>query len=182
MNESLLISQGALLTSNPFLTSIVIAMIIFISGLIIGRIVGKIIEKLLKEFRVDPTIKKKTNIKLSVGKLLGVFVQTSIYILFTVIALNYVGLTSLILNIISIAIIIILSISFILALKDSLPNLIAGISIRKNLSIGKKLKYKDLEGLVEEISLFEVKIKKSNDDVLHIPNSVFVKEKYITKK
>lgn len=182
MNETLLLAKESLVTVNPLLTSIVLAIVIFIAGLILGRISGKIIERIMKNFKVDPTLKKKTNIKLSIGKFLSVFVQTSIYIIFTIIALNYIGITSLLLNILFVAIIVILSISFLLALKDSLPNLIAGLSIRRNLVVGKKLKTNDLEGVIKSLTLFEVEVEKSNGDILHIPNSVFVKEKYVTKK
>ena len=177
------ITQNSLIEINPFLTSILIAIVIFLGGLILGRILGKLIEKFLKDFKIDSNIKKKTNIKLSIGKLLSVFIQASIYIIFAVLALNHIGITSLLLNIIFIAIIIVLSISFLLALKDSLPNMIAGLTLRKksNLKLNTKININNIEGTIIELNLFEVKIEKTNKDILHIPNSLFVKSKYITK-
>ena len=52
-------------------------------------------------------------------------------LIFLVIALNYIGVTSLILNILSIAVIIIVVISVILSIKDNIPNIIAYRAIRQ---------------------------------------------------
>src|SRR6056297_1190998 len=174
MNETELLMTNNIIMSNPLITNIVVAIIIFIIGIILGRIAGKIVEKLLKDLKFDSTLKKKTSIKSSLEKLLSVFVQVSIYIIFTVIALNYVGVTSLILNILFIVVIFVLAISFILALKDLLPNLISGNKIRKvsEIQIGAKIKIENVEGTIKELTMTEVKIERTNGDILHIPNSL----------
>ncbi len=182
MNDTLLLAKDSLFTTNPYLTNITIAIIIFIIGLILGGLAGKFIHKIFKNF--DDKLKKKTGFKYSVISLISALIQVSIYLLFTVLALNYVGITSLLLNILFIAIILILSISFILALKDSLPNIIAGWIIkRKNLiNIDTKISLENINGKIVDMNIFEVRIEAKNGDILHIPNSLFMKTKYVKKK
>jgi small conductance mechanosensitive channel len=181
MNQSMLLTKQNFVTTNPYLISIVIAIVIFISGLIIGRLVGKLINKLLSNTKFDTAIKKKTGIKTSIQKLIVMLIEISIYILFTGIALNYLGITSFVLNILLIAIIIILSISFMLALKDSIPNLIAGFLITRKtrLKIDDKIIVDSIEGKIIEMNFFEVRVEKQNGDIFYIPNSFFLKQKYV---
>ncbi|MGE0793506.1 MAG: mechanosensitive ion channel domain-containing protein [Candidatus Woesearchaeota archaeon] len=184
MNETQLLTTNTYLTSIPLVTNILIAILILIIGIIIGRITAKLIERIFKDLKLDPTLKKTTGIKASIGNLLSVFIQASIYIIFSIIALNYVGITSILLNILFIAIIIILVISFILALKDSIPNILAGKTIRKysKLKVGDKISIENIEGTIIELNLFEVKVETKDKDILHIPNSLFTRTKYAKKK
>jgi small conductance mechanosensitive channel len=175
MNQSMLLTKQNFVTTNPYLISIVIAIVIFISGLIIGRLVGKLINKLLSNTKFDTAIKKKTGIKTSIQKLIVMLIEISIYILFTGIALNYLGITSFVLNILLIAI------SFMLALKDSIPNLIAGFLITRKtrLKIDDKIIVDSIEGKIIEMNFFEVRVEKQNGDIFYIPNSFFLKQKYV---
>lgn len=178
MNNSTIASQ--LTTFNPIINDLVIAVVIFVFGLILGRILGKIVEKILKDFSLDPTIKKTTGLSWSFEKIIGGIVTYSIYFVFLIIALNYIGITSLLLNILSIAIITILTISTILTVKDSIPNLIAHRKLVRHDGVkkGDKIVINKVEGTIEEITLFEVRVSTKHGDVIFIPNALFLEEPY----
>lgn len=182
MNATNMSSQSILL-SNPLVNNIIIAIAIFLLGLIIGRILGKLVEKILKDFRVDGTVRKTTGLKTSLERIAGSIISYGIYFIFFIIALNYVGITSLLLNILSIAIILILAISLILTIRDNIPNIIAYNALRKNkgLKIGDYITIKAVKGTVENMSLFEVVIKTDKEDRIHIPNSLFLQEQFTCK-
>ena len=184
MNNSSLVTVGkSFLEPNAWLSSIVVAIVIAVIGLIAGRIAGKLIKRILQDFEFDKSL-KKIGVKISIERYISGFISYSIYIIFFLIALNYVGISSLLLNILFVAIIIVLAISLILALRDSLPNVMASSTIRQNpnLKSGKKLTIGGVTGKINEITYFETRIECDNGDIIHIPNSLFVKEQYIITK
>ena len=61
MNDTLINATGkSLIFVNHIATQIVVAIIIFLVGLIIARILSKTAYKILKNFSLDGTVKKKT--------------------------------------------------------------------------------------------------------------------------
>lgn len=184
MNDTSILMTRDIVMSNELVAKITVAIVILIIGIILGRITAKILQKILNDLNLDSVVKKRTGFKPSIANLIVVFSEATIYVIFSIIALNYVGVTSLILNVLFIAIIFVLSISFMLALKDFLPNVFAGLKLAKNKDMkeGKKIIISGIEGTIKEISLTEIKIEKSNKDDIHIPNALFLKEFYITKK
>ncbi len=184
INETINITSQSLLAQNPLITNIVLAMIIFFVGLIVGRVASKLIERIFKDFGVDSTVKRTTGLKVSFQKFLSKLVAYGCYILFFIIALNQVGITHLLLNIVVIILTIIVLSTIILSLKDSIPNMIAYRTIkkRKAINIGDEVTFKNVEGRVIEINASETIIKTKKKDLLHIPNLLFVKEPFVQKK
>ena len=176
------ISSQSLVFANPIINNILIAIIIFFLGLIIGRIAGRLISRIIKQFEVDSAVKKKTGVKTSFDKIIGSVVSYIIYFVFFIIALNYVGITSLLLNIISIVLIAVLAISAFMSLKESIPNIVGAIKIKKSISLGDKIKIGTVEGTIEGITMTETKVLTKKGDVIHIPNSLFLKEKYTSRR
>ena len=180
MNDSLLnVTTKSLDLVNNYATTIVVGVIIFLVGLIIARIASKLTQRILRDFSLDGTVRKKTGIKTSFERVISGGVFFVVMMIFLIIALNYIGITTLIVNILSILVIILVIISIILAIKDNIPNIIAYRSIRQKESIieGDQISIDGAKGEVEEISLFQVKICQG-DDVLYIPNSLFLKKEF----
>lgn len=184
MNDSLInATNKSLVFVNELATNIVVGIIIFLVGLIIARILSKLVQKVLRDFSIDGTLRKKTGIKTSFEK----FITSSIFIIvtliFLVIALNYVGVTNLIVDILSIAIIIVVTVSLLLAIKDNIPNLLAyrAIRLKKTVEEGDVINIENATGTVEEISVFQVRIRKG-EDIIYIPNSLFLKKEFSRKK
>ncbi|MFP4119140.1 MAG: mechanosensitive ion channel domain-containing protein [Candidatus Woesearchaeota archaeon] len=181
MNNTTL-AQPPLFQSSELISSVTVAFILFIIGLILGRVLGKVVEKILKEFKVGEAVRKKTKLKTSFEKVVSGFVSYSIYTVFFILALNKIGITAVILNIVAILIVVVLAISLILSIKDSMPNIIAyrKLSGRKDVAVGKTITVQNITGVIEELTIFELKVRTSSGDVIHIPNSLLMTEVYKT--
>lgn len=184
MNETLInATSNSLVFVNQIATRIIVGIIIFLVGLIIARILSKITQKVLKDFSLDGTVKKKTGIKTSFEQFISNSIFFVVMIIFLIISLNYVGITSLIINILSIAVILVVLVSLILSIKDNVPNILAHRVIRqkKLITEGDTISMDTATGVIEEISLFQVKIC-NKEDCIYIPNSLFLKKEFKKKK
>jgi small-conductance mechanosensitive channel len=92
-------------------------------------------------------------------------------------ALESVGLTPFVLNTISAVLIIIIAISVILAVKDFIPNFIGGYTFRRKrlFKKGEKIRIGEIEGKIKKINLIDTYIVTSKNDLIIIPNSLFIK-------
>ena len=180
MNNTTLTQAPSILQSVDIISSWTVAFILFVLGLILGRVLGKVVEKLLREFNVGSAVRKKTGMKSSFEKLVSGFVSYCVYIVFFILALNKIGITAVILDIVAIILIVMLAISLILSIKDSLPNIIAyrKLTSRGDLQVGSTITVQNITGVVEELTLFEIRLKTPSGDIIHIPNSVLMTEMY----
>lgn len=162
---------------------ITIAIIIILIGFIIGRVVGRLIQGLFHELELNNILKKATGIKVSFEEIAGRFVSYFIYFATIIMALDRIGITSTILYIIAGAIITIVIISLILAIKDFIPNVIAGFFIhqKRHFKEGDQIKVKDVEGKIVHINLIETRIKTKANDIIYIPNSLLTKNEVKVK-
>jgi small-conductance mechanosensitive channel len=165
-------------------TSMVVAIIIVLMGFIIGKMVGRLIQKALHEFKFDDALKKSAGINFSVEHLVGSFITYIIYFVTLVIALNQLGLTTIILNIISGALIFLVVISILLALRDFVPNLVASIYIyqRGLIKKGSIISFDKIKAKVVETNIVETRLESSSKDIIHVPNSLLLKKILKVKK
>ena len=181
VNESLTFNDGLVQTINKLVSgvfsNIIIAIIIALIGFIIGKIVGKIVQKVLNEFHVDEAL-KKSGVNVSIEHLLGNFLTYFIYFISLVMAMNQVGLTTIILNMISGGLILLMILSVILAIKDFVPNVVAGTFIyRKGIvKKGNIIAFDDVKAKVIETTLIETKLESQNKDIIYVPNSLLAKK------
>jgi len=168
---------------EPLTTKLVGALLILFIGFIIGRIVGVLFKRLLNGINTDKNIKRVIGIKLSIEKIVTQITSGLIYVTTVIMALNHLGVTTVILTIITAIIIIIFAISLLLAVRDLLPNLFAGFAIkyRGDFVVGQEIKVKGVQGVVSEINFLNTKVT-SGDDLLVIPNSLFQKQGFQVKK
>jgi len=168
--------------SNQFFVKFIVAVIILLMGIIFGRILGKLTQKFLKEIELN-NILKKAHIHLALEQTISHFVKYFIYFIAAIWALNELGLTTTILNMISGAALIVIIISILLAIKDFIPNAMAGFLIyqRGMLKEGNKILVDGLEGEVKKISILETVIETKNKDKIHIPNSTITKKELTVK-
>ena len=168
-----------------FFDKFVIAIIILLVGFIIGRIVGNLTRKALSELEVDYILKKAANIKrISLERIVSKSVEYLIYFIVIVITLNQLGLTTTALYIITGAIFLIIIVSFILAVKDFIPNLMAGFFIytKKELSDGDRIKVGDVEGKIKHVGLIETSIETKSKDLMLVPNTLLTNSVVVKKK
>lgn len=178
------VTTDALMSSHSFVNDLVIAIAIFLLGLIIGRILGKLVGRFVKNIGVDDFVKKKTKIKFSLEKFISGLISFIVYVVFFVIALNYIGITSLLLNVISFLIVLIIGITVILSVRDGVPNIIAfrKMSRNKSVKVGDTVEFEKASGVVKEITIFDTQIETKSGDIIHVPNNMFIKNVYTRKK
>jgi len=168
---------------SMFLGKLVVAVVILLVGFIIGRVSERVIQKLLHELEVD-RLMKRTGIKFSLETVLSSLIAYLIYFIAVIMALNQLGLTTIILYIILGGIIVLIIVSTILAIKDYIPNMIAGFLIfRKDMfKEGQRVKIRSTEGRVKRIGLVETEILTKKGDKIFIPNSLMIKSEVIVRK
>ena len=184
LNETINLTGQSLMQENTIINNIILAILIVFLGLVIGRIAGRLVERIFKDFKVDATVKEKTGKAISFQKFASNLVSYTIYILFTVFALNQIGITHLLLNIIIIILVLVIISTILLSLKDSIPNMIAYRTITKKKLVrkGDIISFNQVEGKVKQINASETLIKTKGGDLIHIPNILFLKEPFIQKK
>src|SRR3989338_2086573 len=96
-------------------------------------------------------------------------------------ALDVLGLASFIGYVFSAIILLIIIGSFLVASKDFLPNIIAGIMIyrKKLFTVNETIEIDFCEGKVISFNLFETKLKTKSGDIIHIPNSFITQKKLV---
>ncbi len=170
--------------SNILIVKFLVALVILLVGFILANILGRLLQRVLHEIELNNVIKKVAKLKINLEEIAGLIVTYLIYFLTIIMALNQVGLTTTVLNMLSAAILIIIIISIFLSIKDSVPNIIAGLSIvrREDIKEGDLIKTKDVSGKVENVTLTEVQLRTRKNDIIHIPNSIFVKTEYTIRR
>ncbi len=161
----------------------IVATIILLLGFILGKLTGKLIKKLLAEIELNKIVKEATDINVPLDMVISSASTYFIYFIFVLWAIEKLGLSALILNIIGIGIIAIIIFSVILAIKDFMPNAFAGIYIKskKIIKEGDIISFDGIRGEVISIELVETKLK-TKDDLLMIPNSMLAGVKLAIKK
>ncbi len=165
-------------------TKLVVAVIIVLIGLVAGKLLGKFIHKLLHEIELNKLIKKSAGIKISAEEIISSFVTYFIYFIFIVMALNQLGLTTVVLHMISGAILILIIISILLSIKDFMPNMFAGFFIHQKgfIKEGDIIQIDNTKGKVVHINLVETKIETKKGDIIYIPNSLLTKKTVVKLK
>ncbi len=163
-------------------TRLIIAALILLVGLIIGKLVQKILQRVLGEIELNNLV-KRTGFRINLEALLAYTASYMIYFLAFVISLNYIGLVTTITNIVAIGAIVVAVISFILTIKDAIPNISGGLYIhyKHAFSEGDQLKIGGTEGTVRRITLLETVIETKNKESIHIPNINFTKKEFKVK-
>ena len=107
-----------------------------------------------------------------------------IYLFTIVIFLDQVGLKSIVLYLIVGAVLMLVILTLLVGLKDIIPNFVGWLYIQRkdNLKVGRKIEVKEIAGRIEKIGYLETEIKTDADDILYVPNSLFMKSKFKLRK
>lgn len=164
-------------SSPNTLIHLIAAIIILIAGFILGSLLSKLTRKILNELETNKILKEQAGIRLPIEEFISRSIKYIVYLIAIIWALNQLGLTTRILEIILVTILVILVIFIILAVKDFIPNVVAGFLIYQKgiIKKGDVIRIKTTEGKVIHIDLLETRIITKNKEVVHIPNA------YITK-
>lgn len=164
---------------SVFFGNIDIAVIVLLVSLIVGKLISVLLNKLFLEIQLDKNLNNIISKKFKISKLLSNFVRLLIYGAGIIYSLVLIGIWSYIVNFIGVLILIIVLGTFILAVRDFLPNLIAGFWTRKKIDVGEPVFIGNIQGEIESFDLLSLTIISGNDKLI-IPYSVF-QEKRLKK-
>ncbi len=155
---------------DNFLFKLLSAVIILLIGLIIGKILGRFVRKALYEIEGN-RIMKFAGFRINIERLLGELTGAAIYIYAFYLSISQFGITNLIVYGIGIAVLLIVGISFLLSIKNFIPNLFEGFIARKKyrLKAGNNFKFGNTCGTIEKITLKDIRIRTKDNEQLFIP-------------
>ncbi len=155
------------------------AIIIFI-GLIAGRIISKLIRKTLHRLEVNKAL-KKAHVDFDAEEFSEKASKWITYAIAFFIALDILGISTLVIAIVMLALISIMIILLILGLKDTIPNIISGLYLhsKHSINVGDRIKVNKIRGKVEYINLIQVRIKDEKGNIVVIPSSELTKNEVL---
>ena len=176
--------RGALSVVNATLITIALAVLTFIFGLIIGKIVERFAYKALSEVELNKIIREYTGLKINADSFISSVLAYIIYFIAFIAALDQLGVAGYIVYMLSVLLTIVIAVSFFLAVRDFIPNLIAGTLLyrKEGLKEGAHVEIAGIKGEIENVDLFQVKIRTKSGDIIYIPNATVVKSSIMIKK
>ncbi len=173
---------GVVETARSYFYLIAIGGVILLIGLAIGILTKKLLKKVLKEIELN-LIMGKAGITVDLESILSSIVSYLIYLITIVLFLKQLKLDVIVLYIVIGAVLMLLILTCLVGLKDVLPNFVAWMIIQKRGKIkeGYRIEIKEISGRVEHIGYLETEIKTDHDDILYVPNNLFLKSKLTLK-
>jgi len=179
--------EGAVFTTviaaaQSYFQKIVVGIVILLFGFGLGILAQKLFYKILKEVGLNK-IMSKVGITHDLEKNVSSVVSYVIYLVFIVIFLNHLGITSIVLYLIVGAVLMLLILTLLVGLKDVIPNFVAWLLLQRKNAIkeGKNIDIREIAGRVERIGYLETEIRTDNGDILYVPNALFMKSKFKVK-
>ncbi|HLD00650.1 MAG TPA: mechanosensitive ion channel domain-containing protein [Candidatus Nanoarchaeia archaeon] len=171
--------SGVVQTAQIYFKSILIGVVILLVGFSLGVLAKKILQRILKEVELNKII-STVGINFNAETFLSSVASFIIYLVTIVLFLNHLNITSVVLYIVVGAILMLIILTFLVGLKDVIPNFIAWFHIQRQGKIkeGSKVEVREITGRVEKIGYLETEIKTEYGDVLYVPNSLFLKSKF----
>jgi small conductance mechanosensitive channel len=174
--------EGVILPLWNILIHFVIAITIAIVGVFMGRAFGRVARGIVERLELTQDL-DEAGVKFQPEMFAENIVKYIVYIASFIAALNYLGITPVIFNILFVAMIIIVVLAIFLSLKDFVPNIISGIyviSINK-IRKGDNIKVNGVSGIVTDISLTETTLLNNGNKII-MPNSTIMKNQIIIQK
>jgi small conductance mechanosensitive channel len=122
----------------------------------------------------------QVGVRYNLEELISSIVSYVIYLFTIILFLDKLGIRSIVLYLLVGAILMLIILTFLVGLKDIIPNFVAWLILQKKEKIkeGKYVKIKNISGRVERVGFLETEIKTESGDILYVPNSLFLKSKY----
>ncbi|MFH1396370.1 MAG: mechanosensitive ion channel domain-containing protein [archaeon] len=175
--------ENVLVILQEYFWKIITAIIILLVGFGIGIFAKKLLNKALKEVGLNKIL-LKVGVRYNTEVIMSNIISYLIFLVTIVVALDTLGITSIVIYLLLGAVLMLLILSFLVGAKDIIPNFIAWLVLQRKgkIVIGKSIKVKEISGRVEKIGYLETEIKTEHGDVLYVPNNLFLKTKFWVKK
>jgi hypothetical protein len=168
---------------NSTSLKLTLGILIFLIGFIIGKLAGRAFYKILREAEINAFLKSAAGLKINADHILSSALSYIIYFVSLVLALQQINLVNLVLYIFSVGILLALFISMFLAVRDIVPNFIAGIYLySRDIKEGSVVEINEIKGKILHLDLLHIKIECKNKDILYIPNINVVRSRIKVKR
>lgn len=169
---------------NPFFSKIVIGSIVLLFGFILGKLFKRLAHKILLELEVDHLFVLLFNTRIRFALFLSSFAGVVIYVATIIMVLDILGLGAFILHILTGGVLVLMVALAVLTVKDFMPNVLASFAVhnKENVNVGTSLEFEGIKGKVTDMNLTDVQVTVPNGDIIHIPNTLFLKKQFKTKK
>jgi small-conductance mechanosensitive channel len=163
---------------NPLFMNVISALLILFIGFIVGKVVGLLIQKIFHQLSVDEKL-ATAGYRTTLKKLIGNTFTILIYGAAIVLALLQLDILNYALIIVGGGALLIIGISLFLLIFDAFLNLFAGLYLTyfKRIIPGDRITIRSISGTVLHVGLF-VAIIHEREDLLRVPNRLFLKEPY----
>ncbi len=161
---------------RPIISKILIAVIVLLVGFIVGKLAGKTFQWLLRALELNRRCRELLGLQWRVEQFLSGILAGSIYFIVVIMALTVLGLSKIIALLLSVSVIVLIVSTILLSIKDFVPNYVYGFRLRKRLQEGNTVIIDEITGHIKEMTWTDVKIVTQTEDVLYIPNSLFLKK------
>ena len=162
----------------------VVPVVIFFVGAIVAKMVSGLLFRLLNELEINSLFHRATKNHVNITLIISNLLKYSLYLIFLVIALNQLGITSIILYLIVGFSLLVILVTFFLGAKDFIPNFFAGMFVLKSKEIkkGDFIHCGEISGTVESTGLIETKLKTHKGEYVFVPNASLIKKSLTVKK
>src|SRR3989344_5243210 len=169
-------------TAQNYFYDITVGVVILFIGFALGIIVKKVVFKVLKGMELNKVM-IRVGISHDIERWISSLASFIIYLITFIFFMNYLGITSTVLYLIVGAVLMLLVLTFIVGLKDVIPNLVAWVILHKDerITVGRRVEVKEIAGRVEKIGYLETEITTEYGDTLYVPNTLFLKSKFKVK-
>ncbi|PIZ51423.1 hypothetical protein COY27_03470 [Candidatus Woesearchaeota archaeon CG_4_10_14_0_2_um_filter_33_13] len=181
VNETIV--QEAVNTASSYFTNIAIGIAILLIGFGIGILIKKLVQRLLAEIELNK-IMVRIGITYDLETVISSSMMYLIYLATVIVFLDHFNIGSIVLYLVLGALLMLGILTMIVGLKDVIPNFVGWIYIQRHNKIkeGHKIEVKEISGIIEKIGYLETEIKTERNDILYVPNSLFLKSKFRLKK
>jgi small-conductance mechanosensitive channel len=155
---------------TPLAAKLVSAILIVLLGFIAARLVGRLAYLTLRAILLNQLI-AKTGIAIRAEQGMARALEVVAYAMSIILALSILGLGKLT-GYMLIAIALVLAITSLLGFLISLSSITSGLSLRKKLKQGMRIRISRAAGEVESIHLTYTIIKGRNGEQIYLPNSL----------
>ncbi|MGD2249655.1 MAG: mechanosensitive ion channel [Candidatus Methanofastidiosia archaeon] len=154
-----------------YMPNLILALVIFIVGILVAEKVGNFVQGLAEDEKVPRFW------------VLGNVVRYTIYLIVLIMALSQLGISTMVLIIVTASIFVGLAVIAVVGVKDLAPNVVAGMHLlyERTLNVGETITIGEYTGIIEDIGIVKSVIKKENGEHVVIPNSELLKNVIVKK-
>jgi len=170
------IPSMAINTAGSLLNQAAVGIVILIAGLALGVLVKKVSFRIFQEIKLNK-MSSDLGFSYNIEYWISSLLSYTVYLFTIILFLDQLGIRSIVIYLTIAGMIVLLLLTFIVGLKDIIPNLRGWMYLRstKLVKEKKQVELPQVSGIIQHIGCLETQIKTKGGDVLHVPNSLFLK-------